>query len=129
VTLEEGRALLATCGLHELIGLELVELGEGRARFTLVPPASMRAGEGPYLHGGVLAAALDTAATFAVVSSIGRDASTVDLRIDYLRPAVDAGLEVEGVTLRAGRRLAAAEATVRAADGRPVALARGTFVW
>ena len=88
MTLEEGRVLLATCELHSLLGLELVELAEGRACFTLVPPAIVRAGEGTPLHGGALATALDTAATFAVISSVGKDAATVDLRVDYLRPAL-----------------------------------------
>jgi len=98
-------------------------------RFRFVPPASARTGEEGLVHGGALATALDTAATFAVISSIGTDASTVDLRLDYLRPALDSQLTVDGVTVRAGRRFAFADATVAAADGRVIATARGTFAW
>ena len=125
----EAERLLATCALHVYLGLELVEWDEGRVAFRFVPPAIARTGEGTPLHGGALAAVLDTAATFAVISSIGQDASTVDLRVDFLRPALDPELRVEGRTTRAGRRFAFADATVTAADGRLVASGRGTFTW
>jgi uncharacterized protein (TIGR00369 family) len=125
----EAEWLLARCELHALLGLELVEWEEGRVAFRFVPPALARAGEGTPLHGGALAATLDTAATFAVISSIGQDASTVDLRVDFLRPGLDPELRVEGRTTRAGRRFAFADAAVTAADGRLVASGRGTFTW
>jgi len=127
MTREEAEALLASCPLHALLGLELEEFGDGRASFRFAPPASVRSGEGAPMHGGALATALDTAATFAVIASFGADASTVDLRLDFLRPALDPELIVEGVTLRAGRRLAWADAAATTVDGRVVATARGTF--
>jgi uncharacterized protein (TIGR00369 family) len=129
MTKEEAEALLATCELHAFVGLQLVEFEEGHVRFRFAPPATARATGGAAIHGGAIATALDTAATFAVISSVGVDASTVDLRVDYLRPAVDAELTVEGVTLRAGRRLAWADATAATPEGRIVATARGTFTW
>ena len=129
MTRDEAQALLDSCELHALLGLELLQFEPGRVRFRFAPPASARAGEGGAIHGGALATALDTAATFAVISSIGADATTVDLRLDYLRPAVGSELTVEGATVRAGRRFAFADATATADDGRIVASARGTFTW
>ena len=129
MTKEEAEVLLATCGLHAFVGLELVDFEEGHVRFRFAPPETARANEGTAIHGGAIATALDTAATFAVISTVGTDASTVDLRIDYLRPAVDRELTIDGLTLRAGRRLAWADATATTPDGRLVAAARGTFTW
>jgi uncharacterized protein (TIGR00369 family) len=129
VNRDEAQALLDSCELHSLLGLELLEFEEGHVRFGFAPPASARSGEGGAVHGGALATALDTAATFAVISTIGVDATTVDLRVDYLRPALDPQLTVDGVTVRAGRRFAFADATAAALDGRIVGSARGTFTW
>jgi uncharacterized protein (TIGR00369 family) len=129
VNQDDARALLASCELHALLGLELVEFGEGSVRFRFAPPASARSAETNAIHGGARATALDTAATFAVISSIGADATTVDLRVDYLRPALDPDLAVHGLTVRAGRRFAFADATAAGLDGRIVASARGTFTW
>jgi uncharacterized protein (TIGR00369 family) len=121
--------LLAECELHALIGLELSEWSEGLVVFRFAPPRSVRAGEAGGVHGGALATALDTAATFAVISTIDADASTVDLRVDFMRPALDAEFRVEGKTKRAGRRLGWADAELTNADGRLIATARGTFAW
>lgn len=71
------------------------------------------------LHGGVIAAALDVAGSIAVFRSIfvedetsleekvsraGRVA-TVDLRIDYLRPAAGAEFRAEAALIRGGGRI------------------------
>jgi uncharacterized protein (TIGR00369 family) len=119
--------LLAECELHALIGLELSEWSEGLVVFRFAPPPSVRHEGG--VHGGALSTALDTAATFALISSIDADASTVDLRVDFMRPALDAEFRVEGRTKRAGRRLGWADAELTNAEGRLIAVARGTFAW
>jgi uncharacterized protein (TIGR00369 family) len=129
MTREEAQRLLASCAFHGELGLELVEWEVGRVTFEFVPPASTRADGNGGVHGGALATAIDTAATFAVISSLGHDASTVDLRLDYLRPALDRSFVVEGTTSRAGKRLAWADAALSTLDGRLVACGRGTFIW
>jgi uncharacterized protein (TIGR00369 family) len=81
-----------------------------------------------YLHGGVVATVLDTTATFALIGATGTDWSTVDLRVDYLRPTPPGELEARGSTIQVGRRLGRARAELFAADsGRLVASATGTF--
>jgi uncharacterized protein (TIGR00369 family) len=124
----EARALLAECELHAVLGLELADWEEGRVAFRFAPPPSTRLGAGGAVHGGALASALDTAATFAVISSVGEDCTTIDLRVDYLRPALDDAFTVEGRTTRAGQRLAFADATLSTLAGRLVASGRGVFV-
>ena len=123
-----ARALLSECELHAMIGLELTEWGEGAIAFRFLPPPSMRSGQHASVHGGALATALDTAATFAIISSAQNDAGTVDLRIDYMRPAVHREFRVEGRTTRLGRTLGWADSQIATADGRLIATARGTFV-
>jgi uncharacterized protein (TIGR00369 family) len=125
----DAERLLASAPFHAAIGLELLEWGEGTVALRFAPPALVRAPETGGVHGGAIATALDTAACFAVIAATGFDCATVDLRTDFLRPALDAEFRVEGNVLRAGRRFAWADATASVLDGRVVATARGTFAW
>jgi len=64
-----------------------------------IPPLALSSSACPYqphlsrapdeasYHGGVIATLIDLAGHAAVAVSIGRMAPTIDLRIDYLRPA------------------------------------------
>lgn len=62
----------------------------------------------PALHGGVTSALADTAGGCACFASIpaGEAASTVDLRIDYLRPGRAGDLYAEARLIRLGNRVA-----------------------
>ncbi len=125
----DAEQLLLDCPLHAAIGLELVEWEPGRTRFRFKPPALVRTVDGGLVHGGALVTALDVAACFAVIAQTGHDCSTVDLRTDFLRPALDPAFDVAGTLRRAGRRLAWADATVQTLDGRLLASASGVFTW
>jgi uncharacterized protein (TIGR00369 family) len=129
MTRAEADALLASVELHAALGLSLREWGEGEVTFGFAPPAFARAAAIRAVHGGAIVTALDTAACFALISAVGVDCSTIDLRTDFLRPAVDDELLVTGAVVRAGRRFGCAEATLRTLEGRALAVARGTFTW
>jgi uncharacterized protein (TIGR00369 family) len=129
VTREEAAALLASVELHGMLGLSVQEWGEGEIVLGFAPPAFARDPQYGALHGGVIATALDTAACFAMISSVGADCSTIDLRTDFLRPAVGGELVVTGTVVRAGRRFGCADATLSTPEGRALATARGTFTW
>jgi uncharacterized protein (TIGR00369 family) len=128
-TREDAERLLADAPFHAALGLELLEWGEGSIALRFRPPSLVRSPESNGVHGGALMTALDTAACFAVIASVGVDCTTVDLRADFLRPALDEEFRVEGTVLRAGRRFAWADATIGTLEGRLVATARGTFTW
>ena len=106
---------------HVHCGLEILECADGRsrARFRTDPPVLNNTG---ILHGGILYALLDTAAYLAVASRLpaDRNAVTNDLSVSLLRAVpADRVVELEGTCLKAGRRLAFAEAR---------ALVEGTLV-
>ena len=82
-----------------------------------------------YLHGGVIATLLDTTATFALIQATGVDWGTVDLRIDFVRPAPAGPLLANASATHVGRRLGRASAELTdPATGRLLASAVGTFV-
>ena len=63
-------------------------------------------------HGGVIATLIDLAGHAAVAVKIGRMAPTIDLRIDYLRPAEGSDLTATAKLIRAGRSVARVDVTV-----------------
>ncbi len=85
----------------------------------------------PALHGGVIAAAADTAGGLAVATQLrfAEDVRTVDLRIDYLGGADPRrDLLLDGVVVRLGARIAWADVTAWQDDpAAPVARARGVY--
>lgn len=72
------------------LGLEILELkrGRGRMRIPYNPDLAGNADSG-VLHGGVITTVLDAACGLSVISALARHATiaTLDLRIDYLKPA------------------------------------------
>ena len=78
------------------------------------------------VHGGVLAALVDSGAVFAVVARTGLLAATVDLRTDYHAVPISAAMRLTGQVVHQGRRISTAEARVLDRDDRLVASGRAT---
>ncbi len=91
-----------------------------------VRPEFHRGAEAGRWHGGALASIVDSAAVFALVAVTGRGAPTVNLRVDYLKPAVG-DLTVVGRLRRIGRTVGVTDVEVFDADGGLVALGRATL--
>lgn len=80
-----------------------------------------------FFHGGVLASLIDMAAHAAVALRSGGLSPTLDLRIDYLRPALAGELLAMARVLKLGRSVSRADVEVRSADGQLLAVGRGAF--
>ena len=82
----------------------------------------------PALHGGVVASFLELAA-LAKLDAEGRRARTIDITVDYLRPARPVTFYAEARILKLGRRAAnlAVEAWQEDRES-PVAALRGHFM-
>lgn len=111
---------------NQLLRMELVEL---RPKAILrVPFVDNLVGDAmrPALHGGVLSALLDTACGAAAFGAIpnGYRVSTIDLSIDYVRPAPLADLLATAWVVRSGNRVVLAHCEIHA-EGDPQALATG----
>jgi uncharacterized protein (TIGR00369 family) len=80
------------------------------------------------VHGGVFASILDAAAFWAVYPEGDEDCgmTTVDLKINYLAPAVSGRLVAQGRRIKLGRTLGLGEAEVADENGR--ILAHGTSI-
>lgn len=105
-----------------------VEPDEGRVTVKLAwrDDFMRAAGEREY-HGGVLSSLIDLAAHAVVAVHIGRQAPTIDLRVDFLCRASGEDLLAEAILLRAGRSVARADVTLRTVTAKLVAVGRATF--
>jgi uncharacterized protein (TIGR00369 family) len=95
--------------LHQMLGVKLVDLREGFASM-MVPfrPELIGDPRTQALHGGIIAMALDSvggAAAMTTLLSPDDKLSTIDMRIDYLRPGRPMDLFVEGELARSGNRI------------------------
>lgn len=77
-------------------------------------------------HGGVFASVIDAAAFWSVFPELppGQGMTTVDLKVNYLAPAMSGKVIVKGKRIKMGKTLGLAEATILDSSGR--VLAHGT---
>ena len=122
-TLAEGR-------FQQFMGLELLDFDAVAGTVCLRAPWRLEFERGPgtlQWHGGPMAALIDIAGDFALIAKLGRGIPTIDLRIDYLRPAVDTDLIARARTLRAGRTVGVVDIELSDKQGRLVAVGRGGY--
>ena len=81
-----------------------------------------------FTHGGVLATLVDTAASFAIATRLGRPPQTIDMRVDYHAMAQSGDLVARGKILRLGRTIGSAEAAIFDTANRMVSSGRATFL-
>jgi uncharacterized protein (TIGR00369 family) len=110
------------------VGMTLERVARGRVRLGLAARADTENRNGA-LHGGVTASLLDVAGMVAArsIAAGTRDvgASTIDLAVHYLAPAVRERVIAEGLVTRRGREIVFVEATVTSAGGTPIARSVG----
>lgn len=116
---------------HRFLGLKVEAVEEGYARLRL-PYREEFLGDPfrPALHGGVSSFLIDTSGGAAVLSRLppGGRCSTVDMRVDYLRPAATRDLVAEARVVRLGNRVAVCTAQVyHSDDSEPVADGRAVY--
>jgi uncharacterized protein (TIGR00369 family) len=80
-----------------------------------------------WLHGGVVSALIDIAGDYAVVTEVGVGVPTIDMRVDYLRPARRGDLLAVARTLRVGRTVSVADVEVRDGQGMVIAVGRAVY--
>jgi uncharacterized protein (TIGR00369 family) len=102
-----------------LIGLEAVQVDEGKAVFRLQARRDRHANPMGTLHGGILCDLADGAMGIACASTLemGESFTTADLAIHFFRPVTDALLEARARVVHGGRSMVYLECEVVALPG------------
>jgi len=117
-----------TSPFQRLIGLEMVKAEDGAVELRLPWRDELGRVDGSdWFHGGVLSALIDIAGDYAIASRVGRAVPTIDLRVDYLRPARRGDLRAIARAVKVGKTVGVADVELRDANGAVVAIGRCAY--
>jgi len=113
--------------IAKLIGFELTEISEGHSIVEL-QAGPQHANPMGTLHGGVLCDIADAAMGLAYASTLAENETftTLELKINFLKPVWNARLVAEGRVIRPGRTIGLTDCHVRDENGSLVAHATST---
>ena len=113
----------------DYVGMKEVELENGHSviRVEITENLLQRRG---IVHGGMLATLIDAAVGSAVRSTLSDEqySATVELKINYLKPATGIYLLATGKVVQRGKTLAVGTAEIVNDEGTLVAMGTGTFM-
>lgn len=111
----------------DLIGLEFHGAEDGRSRMSL-EAGERHSNPMGTVHGGILCDLADAAMGTAWASQLGdgETFTTLELKINYLRPVWAGSLVAEGRVVHRGRSIGLVECDIRDGDGRLLARASST---
>lgn len=127
--LETWQAYLDISPFQRWLGLRVEEAGEGRLvvglrwREEFVSNPATKS-----MHGGILASLIDLGGLYAVLTAKAVATATVDLRVDYHRPASGGDLRATSRVIKLGSKVSTAETEIVGDDGKLVASGRGVYL-
>ena len=142
---EALRALFEqTIAFNQVLGLRIVTIRPGSVEGSLaMKPELIGHPTHQRLHGGVISASLDAMAGLAIIAAIGARhmdeppaqrmhrfarLGTIDLRVDYLRPATGTAFTMSAEVLRLGSRVASTRMDFRDAAGELLASGAAAYI-
>lgn len=122
------RSRYAESPTHRLFGFSLTEVELRTVTITIEATPETRNLYGG-LHGGVVNTVIDSALLQSVRTEVGPDdhLTTVELKVNFLRPATGNVFACSGHALRVGGSVGVAEAKLRSKDGDLLAAGLGTI--
>jgi uncharacterized protein (TIGR00369 family) len=129
---------------NQVLGLRIATLaGDGVTGHIPMRPELVGHFAHQRLHGGVISAGLDAMGGLAVMAAIGArhldepplqrlhrfaKLGTIDLRVDYLRPAIGDRFELRAQVLRLGSRVASTRMEFLGADGKLLSTGAAAYI-
>jgi uncharacterized protein (TIGR00369 family) len=129
---------------NQVLGLNITSVKPDRVVATIAMKPEL---VGHYshnrLHGGVISAGLDAMGGLACMAAIGArhmnetpeqrlmrfaKLGTIDLRVDYLRPAIGEHFELRAEVMRLGSRVASTRMEFFGADGKLLSCGSGAYI-
>jgi uncharacterized protein (TIGR00369 family) len=130
LSVEQLQAIFDASPFLGFLRLRVVALDHDAGTLTVTmpmrPELERRSGTGQF-HGGPIAAFIDSVADYAIGMALGGGVPTINLRVDYLRPAIGGSLTGTARVRRAGRTVALVDVDVYDEQQTLVAVGRGTY--
>jgi len=130
LSVEQVQAIFDASPFLGFIQLRAVALDHDAGTLTVTmpmrPELERRIGTAQF-HGGPIAAFIDIVGDFAVGMAVGGGVPTINLRIDYLKPAVGTLLTGIARVRRMGRTVALVDVDVHDEKQSLIAVGRGTY--
>jgi len=129
LTFKESSDFLKQIPFNALLGLRLIRFHADGVTIGCTLRPELRNALG-VLHGGVSATLADVAVGVAVTRHLGRlrAATTVELKINYLRPIQDGKVTARSHLVRVGKNLATARVDLFNGSKEPAAVALVTYM-
>jgi len=130
LSVEQVQAIFDASPFLAFLRLRAIALDHDAGTLTVTmpmrPELERRIGTAQF-HGGPIAAFIDIVGDFAVGMTVGGGVPTINLRIDYLKPAVGSLLTGTARVRRTGRTVALVDVDVHDDKQTLVAVGRGTY--
>ena len=111
----------------DLVGFRMLSYGDGEARFEMEAGIRHHNPMGT-VHGGILCTLADSAMGMAFASTLGEGESftTLEVKINFLRPVFEEKLYADAKVVHRGRNVGLVDCNVTTEDGKLVARAVST---
>jgi uncharacterized protein (TIGR00369 family) len=130
LSVEQVQAIFDASPFLGFLQLRAIALDHDAGTLTVTMPMrrelERRVGTAQF-HGGPIAAFIDIVGDFAVGMTVGGGVPTINLRIDFLKPAVGTLLTGTARVRRTGRTVALVDVDVHDEKQSLVAVGRGTY--
>jgi uncharacterized protein (TIGR00369 family) len=128
--IERVNQLINRCPYFDLLSMKISEVGAGFSVME-IDLAQKHLQPFGFVHGGVFASIIDAASFWSLFYEIedqDTGVTTVDLKLNYLAPAVSGKLIAKGRQIKLGRTLGYADAEVTDSEGRILAHGSSTVI-
>ena len=111
------------------LGMTTVVGDDGKTRVLMKVTENLKQFYGN-VHGGAIASLIDSAIAVAINQRLEPEegASTVELKINYLRPINKGNLWGEGKVIQKGRKIVVAQGEIKNDEGQILAIGTATFM-
>ncbi|MFX1424898.1 MAG: PaaI family thioesterase [Promethearchaeota archaeon] len=109
---ELKKQLYSRIPFYSTLGLELLELGNGRASFEITINKDLT--QNGMIHGGVIASLIDSSCACAAFSLIYPQGyiTTINLQVEFLKPVSKGKLLAKAKSIKAGKNIIFCKAKV-----------------
>ena len=100
------RANFKTQSAMTTFGIEMLDVVAGHTRLEMLANDRVLQQQG-FVHGGVIAAAMDSACGYAALSlaAADREVLTIEYKVSFIAPAIGERYEFEGQVIKPGRTI------------------------